>query len=108
MHNYISALIYYGGVTLRKYEDKYVIKRNYSSIPSKMNVTENVIRQSVIHCYDTLDMIDQNLTQRGASKLSGLVELANLSSIVGNLLGAGFAENSNNCYIRNRPIHILI
>lgn len=103
MHNYISALIYYGGVTMRKYEDKYVIKRNYSSIPSKMNVTENVIRQSVIHCYDTLDMIDQNLTQRGACKLSGLVELANLSSIVGNLLGAGFAENSNNCYIRNRP-----
>lgn len=33
-------------------------------------------------------MIDKNLVDNGSQKLSSIVELANLSSIVGNLLGA--------------------
>lgn len=35
--------------------------------------------------------------------MSSLVELANLSSIAVNLLGAGFAENSHGHYYRNKP-----
>ena len=56
-----------------------------------------------MHTYETLDMIDQNLVSRGSQKLSSLVELANLSSIVGNLLGAGCAEYSQGTYYRNKP-----
>lgn len=88
---------------MRKYEEKYVVKRNYDSIPSNISLTEDVIRGSIVHCYETLDMIDLNLVAKGASKMSNLVELANLSSIVGNLLGAGFAKYSHGCYYRNKP-----
>ena len=35
--------------------------------------------------------------------MRNLVELANLSSIVGNLLGAGYANCSNGFYRRNKP-----
>jgi len=88
---------------MRKYEDKYSIKRNYSFIPKDVLLTEDVIKGSITHCYETLDLIDQNLVSKGSQKISNLVELANLSSITGNLLGAGFAEYSNGNYYRNRP-----
>lgn len=39
----------------------------------------------------------------GTPPLSKLVELANLSSIVGNLLGEGCARNSNGALTRNKP-----
>jgi transcriptional regulator with XRE-family HTH domain len=53
--------------------------------------------------YDTVDLIDDELTNRGSSPISGMVELANLSSMLGNLLSAGLAEASAGAYIRNRP-----
>ena len=87
---------------MRIFENNYLIKRNFTFDP-QINLTEEIIRGSVTHCYETLDMIDQNLVSRGSSKLSSLVELANLSSIVGNLLGAGCAEYSKGNYYRNRP-----
>lgn len=88
---------------MRKFENKYLIKRNFKFETNELKVTENIIRESVMHCYDTLDMIDQNLVSKNSQKMSSLVELANLSSIVGNLLGAGFADNSNGFYFRNKP-----
>lgn len=88
---------------MRKYEEKYSIKRNYAILPNDVTVTEEMISGSITHSYETLDMIDQNLVAKGTHKLSNLVELANLSSIVGNLLGAGYAENSNGLYYRNKP-----
>lgn len=48
-------------------------------------------------------MIDSNLIENGSPKISHLIELANLSSVVGNLLGAGFAHYSKGLYARNRP-----
>lgn len=87
---------------MRKFEDQYLIQRNFSFDPS-IKLNEKIIKGSVVHCYETLDMIDQNLVSKGSQKLSGLVELANLSSIVGNLLGAGCAEYSDNNYYRNKP-----
>ena len=87
---------------MRTFEEKYLIERNFNFDPN-IKLTKDMLRGSIIHCYETLDMIDQNLTQRHACKISGLVELANLSSIVGNLLGAGCAEFSSGHYYRNRP-----
>ncbi|WP_245836417.1 hypothetical protein [Paramicrobacterium agarici] len=61
------------------------------------------IRSAVEYAYDTLDLIDAELIARGSEPISGLVELANLSSMIGNLVGAGVAEASGGLYVRNRP-----
>lgn len=87
---------------MRKFEEQYLISKNFN-FGSDIKFTSEVLKGSITHAYDTLDMIDQNLISRGSQKLSSLVELANLSSIVGNLLGAGCAEHSNGAYIRNKP-----
>lgn len=63
----------------------------------------SAIRSAVEYMYDTFDLIDAELLGRGAEPISGLVELANLSSMIGNLVGAGIAEASEGLYIRNRP-----
>lgn len=61
------------------------------------------VREAVEYVYETLDLIDAELVARGSEPVSGLVELANLSSMIGNLLGAGIAEESAELYKRNRP-----
>ncbi len=61
------------------------------------------IHRGIESAYDTLDTIDEQLTAKGSDPLSGIVELANLSSMLGNLLGAGLAEASDGRYVRNRP-----
>lgn len=88
---------------MRKFEDKFSITRNYNLLPSEIKISEALIKGSITHCYETLDMIDQNLVSKNTPKMSQLVELANLSSIVGNLLGAGCAEHSHGFYYRNKP-----
>jgi transcriptional regulator with XRE-family HTH domain len=55
--------------------------------------------------YLTLDMIDDELSERSSPPISGLVELANLSSMIGNLLCAGVDASSAGAYKRNRPHH---
>lgn len=61
------------------------------------------ITSAIEYVYDTFDLIDAELIARGSEPISALVELANLSSMIGNLVGAGLAEASNDLYIRNRP-----
>lgn len=62
-----------------------------------------VILEAIEYVYDTFDLIDSELVARGSEPLASLVELANLSSMIGNLLGAGIAKASEGKYIRNRP-----
>lgn len=88
---------------MRKFEDKYLIKKNFNFDASEVYITPTVIKKSIQHMYNTLDIIDNTLIQKNVEKLSLLVERANLSSIVGNLLGAGYANASNSNYFRNRP-----
>jgi len=54
-------------------------------------------------CYQTLDLIDEQLIEKGSPPIAHLVELANLSSMVGNMIGGGLADHSNGLYKRNRP-----
>ena len=61
------------------------------------------LKNSIEEVYSTLDSIDVQLNFEGLEKLKGLVELANLSSMLGNLLGAEIESNSNGAYIRNKP-----
>lgn len=90
---------------MRVCDDSYFRLNNfrYNISSDRVSITPEEIRGSIEHLYLTLDMIDKNLVDNGSQKLSSIVELANLSSIVGNLLGAGFAAHSNGFYYRNGP-----
>ncbi|CAM3951539.1 helix-turn-helix domain-containing protein [Alkalicoccus chagannorensis] len=96
---------------LQEKQDTYSIKKrgvkedciiNVNKLQS-IDLTSETILSAIQHLYSTLDVIDEQLLKNGGKRLSELVELANLSSIVGNILGAGLAKSSNNTYIRNRP-----
>lgn len=62
-----------------------------------------MLLQAIQNTYNTLDTIDAELTASGLPPIGGLVELANLSSMVGNIVGSSIAEASNGLYLRNRP-----
>ena len=48
-------------------------------------------------------MIDDQLVSRGSAPIGKLVELANLSSMIGNLVGGCLADSSGGLYVGNRP-----
>ena len=70
---------------------------------ARTGVGVEAIIEAIEETYETLDLIDDELKSKGSPPVSGLVELANLSSMIGNLLGAGFAAASGGAYKRNRP-----
>lgn len=77
--------------------------RNEDKLVGLTTLTTSVVRQSIEQVYSTLDLIDNELVKSGVDKISHLVEYANLSSMVGNIAGAGLAEASDGTYTRNRP-----
>lgn len=79
------------------------VVRNESRLLDICGLEGAAIRSAVEYMYDTFDLIDTELIARGSEPIAGLVELANLSSMIGNLLGAGIAEASNGLYVRNAP-----
>lgn len=64
--------------------------------------SENLL-DAINSCYQTLDIIDEQLMDKESLPIAQLVELANLSSMIGNMLGGGLADNSNGLYVRNQP-----
>lgn len=77
--------------------------RNEQKLIDACGLDGAVIRGAIEYVYDTFDLIDTELMNRGSEPVSGLVELANLSSMIGNLVGAGVAVASRGTYLRNRP-----
>ncbi|MBL0127004.1 MAG: hypothetical protein IPP83_05990 [Flavobacteriales bacterium] len=70
---------------------------------SAFGLNPDLIAKSVSHAHAILDEIDDKLVQVNSERLGQIVELANLSAIVGNLFGAGMAMNSNGAFQRNGP-----
>lgn len=66
-------------------------------------LTANVVASAITYTYQVLDAIDQRTADFGEPRLSQLLELANLSSVVGNLFGRGIARASDGRFERNRP-----
>jgi transcriptional regulator with XRE-family HTH domain len=66
-------------------------------------LTGETVAQAIDSAYHTLDLIDEQMREAGSPPLAELVELANLSSMLGNLLGGGLARASNGLYERNGP-----
>jgi transcriptional regulator with XRE-family HTH domain len=61
------------------------------------------LRTAIQGTYQTLDTIDFQLQTHNSPPMSKLVELANISSMLGNLLGGQIADSSKGLYIRNKP-----
>lgn len=67
------------------------------------DLTWETIRKAIDYAYRILDTIDSQLVKAGSERLAGLIELANLSSVIGNLVAGGIAQNSGGCFVRNGP-----
>jgi len=59
-----------------------------------------MVSAGVEFAYSTLDIIDAKLLEAGLTRLSGLVELANLSTIIGNLIAEGIVKSGRNVFGR--------
>lgn len=66
-------------------------------------LTTAMLKAGIEHCHQTLDTIDFQLELHGAKPIGRLVELANLSSMIGNIVAEGVAANSEQLYDRNTP-----
>ncbi|EIB4934408.1 helix-turn-helix transcriptional regulator [Vibrio cholerae] len=77
--------------------------RNANKLLNLTGLEPKMLLGAIESCYNTLDSIDEQLAGKGGVPLAHLVELANLSSMVGNMIGGGIAECSDGLYIRNRP-----
>ena len=63
-----------------------------------------MIRKAIQYTHDIIDRIDKTLTETNVgNKLATLVELANLSAIIGNLFRSGISEASNGAFKANKP-----
>jgi len=66
-------------------------------------VTADTIMPAINDAYFTLDLLDRELAKNGSPPLARLVELANLSSMLGNVLGAGSSRHSKGLYVWSGP-----
>lgn len=77
--------------------------RNLDRLDAYTGLSGPMLLRAIHGCYNMLDTIDTELTANGLPPIGGLVELANLSSMVGNMVGGTIAESSEGLYKRNRP-----
>lgn len=77
--------------------------RNEDKLVNTLGINGLTLLGAIDSCYQTLDTIDEQLIGKGAVPIAHLVELANLSSMIGNMVGGGIADCSDGLYARNRP-----
>jgi transcriptional regulator with XRE-family HTH domain len=77
--------------------------RNIAEFERITGMNSKTLLDAIHSCYQTLDVIDDNLIEKSSPPLANLVELANLSSMIGNMVGGGLADHSNGQYKRNKP-----
>ena len=77
--------------------------RNENKLREIIGLTAQQLLDAIQSCYDTLDTIDAQLINKNVTPIGNLVELANFSSMIGNLIGEGIAKSSAGIYARNKP-----
>ncbi len=77
--------------------------RNADSVAALTGLSPAMFAKAIERTYATFDIIDARLTEMGVLPLGKLVELANLSSMIGNVFGGALADVSDGKYTRNRP-----
>lgn len=70
---------------------------------SRIGLSHNILREAIRDTYQLLDQIDSTLEMAGVFPLSQTVELANLSSMIGNIFSSAIAKHSQNLLERNTP-----
>jgi hypothetical protein len=68
-----------------------------------LGMTRLLVYKGIEYVYETLDKLDATLLDAGSPRITGLVELANLSSIIGNLLATGIVKAGSDVYGRAGP-----
>lgn len=63
-------------------------------------LSARMLLQGMEATYDTIDAIDSTLLKRGGLRLANVIELANLSSVIGNLLAQGIVDASEGVFSR--------
>ena len=66
-------------------------------------LTRVLVSEGVRYVYSTLDQLDATLLGADSPRITGLVELANLSSILGNLLATGIVKAGSTVFHRAGP-----
>ena len=83
------------GTTYGKVIDHIVLK--------ELGLSITIVRGAIQYTHETFDRIDNTLVQAGNDRLAALIELANLSAIVGNFFRRGISTASNGAFMANRP-----
>lgn len=81
---------------MRKLDERFVVEE-FRPI---CGLTKEMVVAGVNFAYSTLDIIDAKLLEAGLTRLSGLVELANLSTIIGNLIAEGIVKSCGGVFRR--------
>ena len=66
-------------------------------------LTETHLRNAILELNELVDALDTALVDHHVQRLSRMVELANLSSMLGNIFAAAVAQHSNEIFVRNGP-----
>lgn len=74
-----------------------------SSALERIGLSHDILREAIRDTYQLIDQIDATLEIAGVFPLSQTVELANLSSMIGNIFASAIAKHSNNLLRRNGP-----
>lgn len=77
--------------------------RGGDAVNGLTGLDENWVPTAVEATYGTLDLLDEQLINTGSPPLAEVVERANLSAIVGNLMRSALARHSNGRYRSNEP-----
>ena len=72
-------------------------------ILEEFGLRTEIIRGAIQYTHEVLDRIDKTLMEAGGDRLGSLIELANLSAIVGNLFRRGVSNASNGAFKANSP-----
>lgn len=68
-----------------------------------LGLDPQTIRGAIEYSHGVLDQIDDTLTSALGDRLASLIELANLSAFLGNLIRRGICEASNGAFKPNTP-----
>lgn len=69
----------------------------------KMGLAPDLLIAGLTRAYETLDAIDKTLDTMSNLRLAGIVELANLSSMIGNIIAQGIVVESKGVFERAGP-----
>jgi hypothetical protein len=70
---------------------------------TNIGLSHDILKSAIQTTYNLLDQIDATLVTAGVFPLSQTVELANLSSMIGNILASAIATHSGGVLLRNGP-----